>query len=501
MEVGEHLCNCVPWPSRPSLAVMRAILACLAAGVLAGVSNAAEPLLKLELGGGVGMDLLLVSAGSFTQGSPPDEAGRGADENARPVRISEDYYIGRTAVTRGQWERFIAETRYRSEAESGTSGGYGWNGKALEQRKEFTWRNPGFAQTPEHPVCLVTFPDAQAFCSWLEKKVNRKVTLPTEAQWEYACRAGTTSAWFDGGSGNGAWHKDNAGKGTQAVDSKPANPWELFMGGNVSEWCLDWYAPYPAGEAVDPRQDNPNLSDKPRRVLRGGSWIRGAGNTRSAARYRADPRSRNADIGFRIVCALEANPPPAAVNLPSVESNAPAPRVVEEAPRSERGESPVVGSQRSAGGSLIGGLFKGLICFLVPVLIVLTLIRKATRRKPAALPQSDAFLRRPGGPVAAPVRKTDDGFWIQGDWPEGTLLTVSYIMAGAEVVKEILYRPGDGGQFIFTGADPGPVSVVAGEHPADSLAPPVFTGPSETFERRRRDDDDSPRPPIFPSAY
>ena len=249
----------------------------------------------------------------------------------------------------------------------------------------------------------------------------------------YACRAGTTSAWFDGVSGNGAWHKDNAGNGTQPVDSKPANPWELFIGGNVSEWCLDWYAPYPAGETVDPRQDNPNLSDKPRRVLRGGSWIRGASNTRSAARYRADPRSRNADIGFRIVCAVEANPPPAAVNLPSVESNVPAPRdaeedpasrAVEEAPKSRHEEIPAVRSHRSRGGAVIGGLFKGLICFLVPVLIVFILIRKSIRRKSAPLPQSDAFLRRPGGAAAAPVRKTDDGFWIQGDWPEGTLLTV-----------------------------------------------------------------------------
>lgn len=504
MESERHLCSCLRIAGGPSLGAMRAILACLAAGILAGVSNAAEPLLKLELGGGVGMDLVLIPAGSFTQGSPPDQSGRGADENARPVRISKDYYLGRTAVTRGQWERFVAETRYRTEAEGGTSGGYGWNGKALEQRKEFTWRNPGFPQTPEHPVCLVTFPDAQAFCSWLEKKVNRKVTLPTEAQWEYACRAGTTGAWPDGGSGNGAWHKDNAGRGTHPVDSKPANAWDLFIGGNVSEWCLDWYAPYPAGEAVDPRQDNPNLSDKPRRVLRGGSWIRGAGNTRSAARYRADPRSRNADIGFRVVCAVEANPPPAAVNLPPVESSAPAPPVGEApaprtAPRSGHEESVV----RSVGGAVIGVLIKGLLCFLLPVALVITLVVRAVNRRNSSPPGSDAFLRRPDRPVATPVRKTPDGFWIRGDWPEGTLLTVSYLVAGAEVVKEIFYRPGEDGQYIFTGGDPGSVSVVAGDHPADSIAPPPFPGPSETFERRRRDDDDNdrPRPPIFPSAY
>lgn len=495
---------------------MRVILACLAAGILAGVSNAAEKLLKLDLGGGEGMDLILVSAGNFTQGSPPEEGGRGADENSRPVTISKEFYIGRTAVTRGQWERFVAETRYRSEAEGGTSGGYGWNGQALEQRKEFTWKNPGFPLTAEHPVCLLTYPDAEAFCAWLEKKVNRKVTLPTEAQWEYAARAGTTSAWPDGGSGNGAWHKSNAGKGTNAVDSKPANAWDIFIGGNVSEWCLDWYAPYPAGAATDPRQDNPNLSDKPRRVLRGGSWNRGASNTRSAARYRADPRSRNADTGFRIVCAVEEKAPPAAMNLPPVESWRPPLPPVDELPvggedNQTKEPTPVEththGPERQSGGSsVLGALVKGFICFLLPVaIVVITILRAVTRRKPPEQrPVSDAFLSRQSRQVAPPVRKTDDGFWINGEWPEGTLLTIRYLVAGAEVVKEIMYRPGQDGQFIFTGGDPGSVSVVAGSHPVDVVAPPLFTETSRSYDRSRRDDDDNDppvRPPVFPSAY
>src|SRR5688572_17764924 len=133
--------------------------------LLAGMAFAADPSLKLDLGGGTTMDLVLVPAGQFTQGSPATEANRATDEIQRNVRISRDYYIGRTAVTRSQWERFVVETRYRTEAETGTSGGYGWDGKALSQRKEFTWKNPGFQQTAEHPVCLVTFPDAQAFCT------------------------------------------------------------------------------------------------------------------------------------------------------------------------------------------------------------------------------------------------------------------------------------------------------------------------------------------------
>jgi sulfatase modifying factor 1 len=479
--------------------------------VLAGVAIAAEPTLKLDLGSGTTLDLALVPAGQFTQGSPANEAGRAADESQRSVRISRDYYIGRTAVTRGQWERFIAETRHRTEAETGTSGGYGWDGSALSQRKDFTWKNPGFSQTAEHPVCLVTFPDAQAFCTWLEKKSGRKVTLPTEAQWEYACRAGTTTSWH-GADADIAWHKGNSGNSTHPVESKPANPWGIFIGGNVSEWCLDWYAPYPAGDALDPRQDNPNLSDKPRRVLRGGSWNRGASNTRSGARYRSDPRSRNADIGFRIVSSTEvlATPPPPPARpttpeLPPVEAETPLPATepadappIHEAPRHQ---SP------TSSPSVIPALFKGLFCLFIPVALIVAIFRAVSSRnaRQSTPPPIDNPLRRPTPPprrFAAPVRKTDDGFWIDGDWPEGTLLTVRYMVAGTAMVQELLYRPGDDGQFVFTGSSPDSVSVVAGSEPQDEISRTIFSTPPPVPDRRRDDDDDDRRrPPIFPSAY
>lgn len=482
---------------------MKGILSVLALCLAASISQAAEPSLEIDLGLQVRLDLVLVKAGSFTQGSPQDEAGRGNDETTRQVRISKDFYVGRTAVTYGQWERFVAETGYRTEAETGTSGGYGWNGTALEQRKAFTWKSPGFGQAADSPVCLVTYPDAQAFCAWLEKKTRRKISLPTEAQWEYACRAGTTTAWHSPSGAAGAWHKENAGNGTRPVDSKPPNPWGLSIGGNISEWCLDWYAPYPAGEATDPHQDDSNLSDKPRRVLRGGSWNRGPNNTRSAARYRADPRSRNADIGLRIVCSVEApapTPVPRPRELPPVEG---------ESSQGEDAEFPAVPDYPEPASDDTGvrddrpssafSLIKGLFCFLIPIFILVKLIRGAARKQPA-LPPSASYLPRTVPAAMPPVRKTDDGFWVQGDWPEGTALKVRYMVAGAMMVQEILYRPGENGQFIYTGGRPDTVSVLAGADPQDSTETSLFSGPPP-MPRRDDDDEERRRPPLRPSAY
>ncbi len=503
---------------------MKALLLGLAFSCIAWPGRAAEPTLKLDLGGGVGLDLVLIHSGAFNQGSPDTEAGRGNDETQRPVTISKDYYIGQSAVTRGQWERFIAETHYKSEAEGGTSGGYGWTGKALEQRKDFTWKTPGFAQAADHPACLLTFPDAQAFCAWLEKKVQRKVTLPTEAQWEYACRAGTTTPWHATDANTTAWHKDNAGNGTRPVNSKPANAWGLFIAGNVSEWCLDWYAPYAAGAVTDPLQENQNLSDKPRRVLRGGSWNRGPSNTRSAARYRADPRSRNADTGFRIVCAVEpvhaAVPPPAPVpsepplevENPRVEQTSPAPSPAPRpvyVPPVSQGEAP----------SFLAAITKGLLCLMIPLGAIVFIVWRsvsASNRKNSTAGSVPTYPppRSPVPPspsrMQMPVRKGDDGFWVQGDWPEGTPLTLRYMIAGVAMVQEILYRPGADGQFIYTGQAPDSISVVAGSEPTDSVERGLFTGAAmSTMADRRRDDDDddrrrhssSSRPPVSPSAY
>ncbi len=445
---------------------------------------AAEPAVQVDLGAGQSLDVILVRSGEFSQGSPVEEPGRGDDETQRTVRLTQDYYIARTSVTRGQWELFVTETGYRTEAESGTSGGFGWDGKALSQRKEFTWRTPGFLQTADHPVCLVTFPDAEAFCRWFEKKSHRKTNLPTESQWEYACRAGTTTPWH-GGSSDGAWHKGNSGDGTRPVDSKPSNPWGLIIGGNVGEWCLDWYAPYDLNATIDPRQDNPNLSDKPRRVLRGGSWLRDAKNTRSAARYRVDPRSRNADIGFRIVCA---------VNLPEPVVEAPLDTPITP-PVAVDPVSPV--SQPDVTIDQVDHQLPGWLCLLIPLGLLIVIIRLAMRGRaasnPFVSPTPPVLPKQNPSPI---ILKTADGFWIRSRHPVGTPIHLAYWLGGEAIEQTLIYQPGPDGQFVYTGTTPDKVNISGtGDQPPTEMPPPLPFSPPPLSDR------DDNRPSMFPPAY
>lgn len=461
--------------------------------LLTPIAPAAEPTIRLDLGNGTAIDLFLIPAGEFTQGSPDDEIGRASDENPRQVRLTNDFYLSRTAVTRGQWERFIAETGYRTEAEIGNSGGFGWDGSALTQRKNFTWKNPGFPQDATHPVCLITYPDAQAFCRWLEKKTQRRTTLPTEAQWEYACRAGTRTPW-PSGTTTDAWHKGNSGNGTHPADSTTPNAWGPVIGGNVSEWCLDWYAPYDPNTLTDPRQDISNLSDKPRRVLRGGSWNRDAKNTRSAARFRADPRSRNADIGFRIVCDTNPIAPP----QPAIP-----PPVMAERPLEDAQNPPVESPFRSEGSSSpaspapvhqVDHMIPRWLCLFIPIGLIGALVAFATRRgSPPPMPSRP--VPPPLHPPQRDVRMVDNGFWIQSDWPVGTPIHLSYRVNGVMEQQTLAYQPNSNGQFVFTGTRPDKVTISNTQPPPlHSESPPISPMLGAMHSR-------SQPPPFRPSAY
>ena len=484
-------------------------LLCSALGTLASRGN---PEVSIDLGGGVSLPMMEVPAGTYLRGSDGTETGRGTDETRHEVTISRPFLIGKSPVTVAQWERFVAETGYRTEAEKGTSGGFGWNGSALVQNKSYTWRNPGFPQSADHPVCIVTFGDSQAFCGWLERKTKRKTTLPTEAQWEYACRAGTTTAWHSGATAadgeRAAWHKGNAGNTTHPVFEKSANLWGLTIGGNVSEWCLDWYGPYPQGSLTDPLQENKNLSDKPRRVQRGGSWNRDLKNTRSASRWRSDPGSRTADNGFRVVCSTEviAPPPPPA---PMVEAE---PGTVipdrPSAPQPPMPPPPPTPPSRPVGSPVakgVGSLLGGLLCLLVPVGLLVLFVRMiSSHGKPSANPFVAPPMpeTEPDAPMSfdLPIRKTSDGFWLRGKWPVGSQLKLRYVVAGSLNEMDLIYQPGPDGQFVFTGSEPDSVTVVTDDG-VETMPPPLMADPTPMF----RDRDDAParssRPPRFPSAY
>jgi formylglycine-generating enzyme required for sulfatase activity len=463
----------------------------------------------LDLGGGVGLDLVLVKKGTFRQGSPADEPGRGDDESPREVTLTRDFYLGKYPVTRGQFNRFVQETGYRTEAEKGPSGGFGLVGTGLAQRPEFTWRNPGFSQTDDHPVTVVTYDDARAFLAWLSRKTSRRCELPTEAQYEYACRAGTNTPFYNGrmekDAADIAWFKDNAGSGTKSVGAKKPNAWGLDdMAGNVFEWCRDWYTPYPPGPATDPEQTQPERSGPQRRVLRGGSWLRDVSHCRSAARYRNTPSSRNADNGFRVLVAVEAEEAPGQGAAP-----APVPPPAEqEKPPGPFAPPPVpVESSQTTGGL---GLPAPCCCGTVAlggVVALVALLRGAGRSRT----YEDSGVVR--GPTRRPVpraapRTAADGFWLDDpNLPAGSTVRYRYRLGGQEHTGEATVAPGPQGQFIYTGGMPSVVEILdvfpPGGTPGLGLAGPP-PGPIVPPPPRPSPPPPRPSPPPFtgyPSAY
>ena len=195
------------------------------------------------------------------------------------VEITRPFYLGVHEVTQAQYEAVIG-------------------------------RNPSGFKGAAHPVEQVNWDDAVAFCGRLselpaEKAAGRLYRLPTEAEWEYACRAGSTTTYSFGDEtarlAEFGWYSNNSGSAKlHPVGEKKPNAWGLYdMHGNVWEWCHDWYGPYPVGDVADPT--GPESGSV--RVDRGGSWHYIARFCRSASRYRFAPGSRTSVLGFRVLCS------------------------------------------------------------------------------------------------------------------------------------------------------------------------------------------------------
>ena len=139
----------------------------------------------------LGMQLVLIPPGVFWMGSSQSDSYRKDDELPQHrVRITRPFYFGMCEVTVGEFRRFVEAKAYQTDAERDGQGGFGWDGKAFVQKPAYTWLNAGFPQTDDHPVVNVSWNDAVAFCQWLAQEEKRAYRLPTEAEWEYACRAG-----------------------------------------------------------------------------------------------------------------------------------------------------------------------------------------------------------------------------------------------------------------------------------------------------------------------
>ena len=222
--------------------------------------------------GPLGMTFVWAPPGTFLMGSPPQERQRRGDEGQHAVTLTRGFYLAAHPVTQAQWRALM--------------GGPG----------------PSKFSGDDRPVESVSWEDCQQFCRRLSEQEGSAFRLPSEAEWEYACRAGSAGAFHFGAALTTAQANFDGRDGTTAVGRFPANPWGLYdLHGNVYEWCADFYGDYPEGHAGDPT--GPGEGDA--RLLRGGSWFGPAWYCRSAYRYWADPATRSAHIGFRVVLCGE----------------------------------------------------------------------------------------------------------------------------------------------------------------------------------------------------
>jgi formylglycine-generating enzyme required for sulfatase activity len=238
----------------------------------------------------LGIRFAWIPSGTFVMGSPPDEEGHQPNERRHKVTLTRGFSMGVTLVTQGQWLAVMGSnpSKFRDD--------YQPSQMTLLMQKLLK-KNPDLLRAENRPVDSVSWEDCQEFCRRLGQKDGRKYRLPSEAEWEYACRAGTTTAYYLGTS----LLTDQANFGNQRrqttpVSRFPSNPWGLYdMHGNVWQWCADAYSDAPRGDEKDPLETR-GMD----RVLRGGCWGVGAVLCRAAFRFRGAPAGRNAFLGVRV---------------------------------------------------------------------------------------------------------------------------------------------------------------------------------------------------------
>jgi formylglycine-generating enzyme required for sulfatase activity len=283
--------------------------------------------LPVEVTNSIGMQLAMIPPGEFLMGSPESEPEAYRFEKPQHrVTITEPFYLGVHEVTIGQFRRFVNATGYRTQAERDGRGGSGWDestGELVGPDPRYCWRTTGFTQTDEHPVVNVSWNDAVAFGAWLAKTENKRYRLPTEAEWEYACRAGTTTRYFCGNDPEQLVQVGNVPDGcirrkltngyprmylvsydgyvyTAPVGSFQPNEFGLHdMHGNVFEWCQDWFGTHYKQSDL-PAEDPMGPQAGTARVTRGGAWRFFPLRCQSSSRVGLVPGTRNTTQGFRL---------------------------------------------------------------------------------------------------------------------------------------------------------------------------------------------------------
>ncbi|NNE91611.1 MAG: formylglycine-generating enzyme family protein [Verrucomicrobiales bacterium] len=318
----------------------------------------------------LGLRLVPIEPGEYLRGAlkgdtlrknHPLSTGGVGEHNARPrhrVKLTRPFQISATEVTVGQFRKFVESTGYKTSAETNGIGAVAFLPEVKEEgvdqfdtRKDCTWKNPGFEQTDDHPVVCVSWKDAVAFCEWLSKQEKKTYRLPTEAEWEYAARAGVSTSYLGGNSAGTVYEFGNVadaslekahpgmtlrqriadledGKGdgfafTAPVASFKPNSWGLFdTHGNVWEWCSDKYHdlhyreltgahinhddPETLPLIIDPKgpDDSPNHRYGDWRVMRGGAWVTAPLSSRCASKSYGEAGDAFCYTGFRVVLEM-----------------------------------------------------------------------------------------------------------------------------------------------------------------------------------------------------